>query len=97
MDSESQVREPLDVYDVVAVMVDQMAGMAWQKMGLQADPMTGKIEKNVEQARAAIDIVEELCRHIEPRLDGEDLRQIQNLKRDLKINFVQQSTRGDGS
>lgn len=93
MQSESSVPEAFDVYSVVAVMVDQMAALAWQKMGLQADPLTGKIEKDIEQARTAIDIVGELCKHIEGRLDGEDLRQIQNLQRDLKINFVQQAAR----
>ena len=95
MESESQDQQAIDVYTMLTAMVDQMAGIAWMKMGLQADLMTGKVEKDIDQARLAIDVVEDLCARIEPKLDEADRTQLQNLKRDLKINFVQQSQRGD--
>lgn len=91
MQSDSQAPEALDVHTVIAVMVEQMASIAWQKMGLQPDPMTGTIVKDLEQARVAIDVVTSLCKSLEGKLDEEDQRSIQNLQRDLKVNFVQKS------
>lgn len=77
------------VFDHIAVLLDQMAGVAWQKLGLQPDMVTGKIEPDLEQARIAIDVVSFLSGKLEAQLDDDDKRQIQSLVRDLKINFVQ--------
>jgi hypothetical protein len=82
-------REAPTVFDHIAVLLDQMAGVAWQKLGLQPDMVTGKIEPNLDQARVAIDVVSFLSNKLEPQLDEDDRRQIQSLVRDLKINFVQ--------
>jgi hypothetical protein len=84
-----QTREAPTVFDHIAVMLDQMAGVAWQKLGLQPDMVTGQIEPNLEQARVAIDVVSFLAGRLEPQLDEDDKRQVQSLVRDLKINFVQ--------
>ena len=82
-------RETPTVFDHIAVLLDQMAGVAWQKLGLQPDMVTGQIEPNLEQARVAIDVVSFLAGKLEQQLDEDDKRQIQSLVRDLKINFVQ--------
>jgi hypothetical protein len=84
-------RGPIDVYDVVTVMVDQMAAIAWQKLGLQPDWSTGQIEKDLGQAKVAIDITTHLSTFIEPRLEEEDRKRIHTLIRDLRLNFVQKS------
>lgn len=84
-----ETREAPTVFDHIAVLLDQMAGVAWQKLGLQPDMVTGKIEPDLDQARVAIDVVSFLAHKLEPQLDEDDRRQIQSLVRDLKINFVQ--------
>lgn len=84
-----ETREAPTVFDHIAVLLDQMAGVAWQKLGLQPDMVTGKIEPDLDQARVAIDVVSFLANKLEPQLDEDDRRQIQSLVRDLKINFVQ--------
>lgn len=89
--TEEQGQKPIDVYQVIMIMVDQMSGMAWQKMGLQVDPMTGKIEKDMAQAKVAVDVTSQLCDHLVDLVDGEDKRRLQNLMSDLKVNFVQKS------
>jgi len=83
--------KPVDVYELLAVVLEQLSSVAWQKMGLQPDFLTGKIEKDVVQAKAAIDSVAALSQILERQLDGEDKRRIQNLVRDLQINFVEHS------
>ncbi|MCH8980075.1 MAG: DUF1844 domain-containing protein [Armatimonadetes bacterium] len=94
--SDQAEPKPIDVYEAIAQMVDFMSSLAWQKMGLQNDLATGKIHQDLEQAKAAVDATAELVKVLEPALDEEaDRRQVQNLVRDLRINYVQKS--GEGS
>lgn len=84
-------RQPLDVFGVLAVTVEQMASIAWQKMGLQPDFVTGKIEKDMAQCKTAVDATAALAALLEPSLDESDRRQLQNLVRDLRMNFMEKS------
>lgn len=81
--------EPVSVYTVTLAMVEQMALLAWQKLGLQPDMMTGKIHQDLGEAKVAIDITTQLVSFVEPELDEADKRQVQNLVRDLRMNYVQ--------
>lgn len=81
--------QPLSVYTVIVAMTDQMASVAWQKLGLQPDPITGTIQKDLEEAKVAIDLATHLASFVEPKLDAEDKRQMHNLIRDLRINYVE--------
>lgn len=87
---------PIDVYAVITVMIDQMAAIAWQKLGLQPDWGTGKIEKDLDQAKVAIDITTQLSTFIEPKLGDDDRSRIHSLIRDLRLNFVQKSQEHGG-
>ena len=91
MSDPQNPREPIDVYTVLLVMTEQMASIAWQKLGLQADLATGTVAKDLDQAKVAIDVVAGLAGFLQTKLDDEDQRRIRNLISDLKINFVQQS------
>lgn len=88
--------EPISVYLVLMAMVEQMASIAWQKMGLQPDAFTGRISKNVEEAKTAVDVTVGLAAFLEPKLDDEDKHRIQNLIRDLRINYIEQAKTGSG-
>lgn len=83
---------PPSVYDHIAALVQQMAHVSWAKLGLQTDPMTGKLEQNLSEAKVAIDVTARLVEFLEPQLDEEDRRQVHNLLRDLRVNFVQKNT-----
>lgn len=83
--------DAVSVYAVILSMVETMASIAWQKLGLQPDMLTGKIEPNLDEAKVAIDLTSHLASFIEPRLDGDDKRRIHRLIDDLRINFVTKS------
>jgi hypothetical protein len=91
MSEEQAAPKSVSVYDMVMVMVDQMAAVAWQKLGLQPDMMSGKIEKNLEEAKVAIDLTTHLASFIEPKLDEDDKREIHNIIRNLRLNYVEKS------
>ncbi|MBI1756273.1 MAG: DUF1844 domain-containing protein [Fimbriimonas ginsengisoli] len=91
-------KEPIDVHLLAAVMAEQLAGIAWCKLGLQPDPVTGKIEKDLDQAKTAIDLVAYLATVVDPKLDEDDRRRMNGLVRDLRLNYVEKRKEaGDGS
>jgi hypothetical protein len=94
-DSGSTERGPLDVHELIASWIQLSAAVAWSKLGLQPDLGNGQIGKDLKQAKTAIDLTTHLSTFIEPTLDEEDKRQIHNLIRDLRMNYVQQSQGGE--
>ena len=85
---------PLSVYDLIAFSIDQFAEVAWQKMGLRPDPMTGKEDVNLPEARVAIDMASRLAETLDPHLDDDDRRQVQARLSDLRINYVKRAGEG---
>jgi hypothetical protein len=82
---------PIDVYSVLRLSVAQLAGVAWQKMGLQPDPFTNQIQEDMAQARIAIDAAAALVEKLQPHLHGQEARDYQALLADLRLNFVSHS------
>jgi hypothetical protein len=91
MSSESEDREPVDVFDIIAYSLDTFSSLAWQKLGLQPDMIAGGVEVNLEQARIAIDVAAKLAEFIEPKLDEEDKRRVQSMLSDLRISYLRQT------
>ncbi len=89
MDENAQAsKEPLSVYTVVMVLMDQIAELGWIKLGLHPDPVTGEVKADLEEAKVAIDLAAHLASVMESRLDDADRRQLQGLVRDLRLNYV---------
>jgi hypothetical protein len=88
---EQEQPKPISVYDVIVAMMDQMAAIAWSKLGLQPDMVTGAISQDLEEAKVAIDVASQLSAIVEPRLDESDRRELHNLVRNLRLNYVQKS------
>ncbi|HMS55986.1 MAG TPA: DUF1844 domain-containing protein [Fimbriimonadaceae bacterium] len=84
-------KEPANIHDIILVMLDQVAGIAWQKLGLQPDFITGQIHQDLHQAKVAIDLVAHLSGIVEPQLDDNDRRELQNLISNLRLNYVEKS------
>ncbi len=88
--SQEQEPQPISVSNVIVETLDFMSALAWQKLGLQPDMATGKLAPDLDQAKLAIDAVSALSEIILPQLDSEeDKRQVQNIVRDLRVNYVQ--------
>jgi len=89
--TENKPTTPVSIYDVIIAMVDQTAALSWQKLGLQPDMLTGQIAQNLEEAKVAIDLTTLLSTFVEPRLDEDDKRELHNLIRNLRLNYVQKA------
>ena len=91
-DDAGQQAQPIDVFEALATSLDLFAALAWQKMGLQPDMATGRIAPDMKQAKAAVDAAAAIATVLEPVLeDDADRRQVQNLVRDLRINYLEKS------
>lgn len=61
---------------------------AFQHMGKIPNPITGKIEREIEQARMAIDMLDMLKARTKSNLADEETRMLDHVLRELKLNFV---------
>lgn len=82
--------ETIEVASVLAAQLDQLASLAWARLGLQHDPFTGKMDKDLAQAKMAVDAAAALAKVLEPSLDESDQRQLKNMIRDLQMNYLDQ-------
>ncbi|MDX2065560.1 MAG: DUF1844 domain-containing protein [Fimbriimonadaceae bacterium] len=93
-----ETQKPLDAYEFAGVMLQQCVEIAWQKIGLRPDPFTGKLEPDRDAATLAIDLADAIFARLRPILDADDVRDMQNVLRDLRLNFVQRfPAGGEGS
>jgi hypothetical protein len=83
-----------DIYSVLMLFLGEMRSHAWLRMGLVANPVTGMIERDLTQAKVAIDTAVFLAGQIEGVLPPEERLPLRAMISDLQINFVEQSKRG---
>lgn len=85
----------LSVQGILSWTAGLLGNSAWVHMGLTAHPLTGKVERNLPEARRAIDALADMVRHLESISPPENRRELQRILTDLRLNFVQQSNRSD--
>jgi hypothetical protein len=90
---EGNAGELPDVYSVLALFLGELRNLAWLRMGLVANPGTGQIERDMAQAKVAIDTVAFLAQQIEPYVPAQERLPLRALVSDLQMNFVEQSKR----
>jgi len=68
-----------------------LASRAWVDMGLLAHPVEGKVSRDLEGARLAIDALNALLGVLRGRVDPAETREMERALADLRLNFVKQS------
>ncbi len=79
---------PDKMEEVLKLHVFQLQGWAYIHLGLQANPKTRKVTKDMAQAKLAIDALSAMVEVLLPRLSPEEQRELKILASDLKMNFV---------
>jgi hypothetical protein len=92
-DEDYEGGPPLEVtvQGVLRFAIEMLSSRAWVAMGLMPNPMNGKIDRNLDEARRAIDILGDLARHAEAEAEPEEKRDLRNTLADLRVNFIRQS------
>ncbi len=76
--------------EVVAFCINVMQGQVYIRMGLIANPATGLLSKDLEQAKLGVDFCDALMEQVRPFLSAAVSKQIEGAVADMKLNFVNQ-------
>ena len=83
-----------------AVLFHQLIAMfhfaALQQMGKLKNPMTDKIERDLQQSKISIDMLEMLHTKMRGNLTADEERHLSTLLRELRLNFVDESSKSGG-
>jgi hypothetical protein len=80
---------PADNNDLMFLhLVSLFQFAALQQMGKVKNPVTDKIERDLDQARASIDMLEMLNLKTKGNLNAEQQRLLTTILQDLRLNFV---------
>uniref|UniRef100_A0A7V0Z4E5 DUF1844 domain-containing protein n=1 Tax=candidate division WOR-3 bacterium TaxID=2052148 RepID=A0A7V0Z4E5_UNCW3 len=82
--------KPVLVKDILLMTIFSLEGKAWAYLGLTAHPETQKPEKDLNQARLAIDSIDAIYKILEPSLTDEEKKNIQVSLTNLRLNFVRE-------
>jgi len=85
----AQSSETQDALFVNLVMIFKTA--AFQQLGKTLNPMSGKVEKNLEQARFSIDMIEMLKEKTRGNLSGDLDRLVDSTLLELRMNYVEEA------
>jgi hypothetical protein len=81
----------LSVWQIIQFSISLFESLAWQKMGLVVNPQTQEIEKDLDQARAAIDSFESLLTHLGKNIAPDEKKILEARLADLKLNYSKQA------
>lgn len=70
---------------------------ALQQMGKLINPLTRQVERNLEQAKYSIDILELLQEKTKSNLTEEESKYLDNVLFDLRMNYLEELKKEEGS
>lgn len=77
--------------DLVHAFLSVLALKAWEGMGLVPNAVSGKTQKNLDDARLAIDAYAAVFEILRSRIDEGPKHEMENLLTTLRLNFVDKS------
>lgn len=76
-----------------AQLVMSFQAAAWQQLGKIKNPLTDKIERNLDQARYSIDILEMLRNKTKGNLSEDEQKFLTHVISELQLNYVDEFTK----
>lgn len=73
-----------------AGLISSFASSAWVALGKIKNPVTDKIERNLEQASYSIDMLDMIQRRMEDNLNETEKKFLQSTLGDLKLNYIEE-------
>jgi hypothetical protein len=90
--------KPVSVFALAHFYITGVFGpLAYQRMGLHADDLTGEVVRDLSQAKAAVDIVSAMAEQVLPTLEGDAKRDLMNFVTNLRMNYARQARGGEES
>ncbi|MFO8051322.1 MAG: DUF1844 domain-containing protein [Thermoplasmatota archaeon] len=79
------------VKDMMLYNMSVLASQAWHHLGLVPIPGSDGMEKDISQAKLAIDLYEANLKVLEPRLEADQAKELKRSLMDLHMNYVNKS------
>ena len=79
------------IYELMQFMVGMLAEQTWAHLGLRIAPGQKEPQKDLTQAKVAIDTIVFMIDKLHPHIGEEERKALRALVGDLQINFVRQS------
>jgi len=76
-------------------LVLSLQSAAWYQMGKTVSPISGKIERDLDQAKASIDMLLMLKEKTSGNLSDEEKKILENTVYTLQMNYVDEREKGD--
>lgn len=74
--------------DLFMLLVNQLSSSAWIQLGKIPDPMSGKVERNMEAASLTIDIIDAMADKSKGNLEKESEKFLAQTISQLKLNYL---------
>jgi hypothetical protein len=87
-DKPELLKEPIRVKDYLYLMMLSLDGKAWAYMDFIVHPETQKHEKDLGEAKLAIDAIDVIYKIVEPQLTLEQKKDLQARLTNLRLNFA---------
>ncbi len=86
--NESQMQKAMFLQLILQFQTAAMIGM-----GKIKNPVTDKIERDMEQARYAIDMLDMIKTRTKGNIDSDEEKFLEQILKDLKLNFVDEKNK----
>ena len=80
--------------ELFMTLISSLASQAWIQLGKIKNPMTDKIEKNLEAASMSIDMIGMLQEKTKNNLEEYESTLLEKTLNDLRMNFVYEKKQG---
>jgi len=70
--------------------------LALQQMGKLTSPITGKVERDLHQAKITVDMLGMIQKKTEGNLDENEKRILDTVMMELQMNYIDETARADG-
>ncbi|MCF7801287.1 MAG: DUF1844 domain-containing protein [Candidatus Marinimicrobia bacterium] len=81
--------------ELFMLLVNQLSSSAWIQLGKIPDPMSGKVERNLEAASLTIDIIDAMADKSKGNLDKESEQFLSATLSQLKMNYLDEKKKPD--
>ena len=78
-------------------LIMMLASACWQQLGKVPNPVTGKIEKEINHAQITIDLLAMLRDKMKGNLSPEEERMLTGTISDLQLNYADEVTKSSGT
>jgi hypothetical protein len=88
---QEQAQPAPRIEDILFSTVFYSIEMAWQHLGIRANPQTQETEMDLPSARLAIDVVAALLPVLEARFGVAEMRDLRTTVSNLQLNYIERA------